>query len=115
VVEEVQHLHTMVSLVAAGVGVAVGAASLRHFRPPGVVFRDLNTRSSSCDIAFGVAAPDADAGWLDVKVRLRYRKVSQYLLNFMFGEESGLTAPITDLAVETVRIPVRRADPARGD
>jgi len=67
------------------------------------------------DIAFGVAAPDADAGWLDVKVRLRYRKVSQYLLNFMFGEESGLTAPITDLAVETVRIPVRRADPARGD
>ena len=67
------------------------------------------------DIAFGVPAPGADSGYLDVKVRLRYRKVSQYLLNFMFGEESGLTAPITDLAEATARIPVRRASSGRGD
>lgn len=67
------------------------------------------------DIAFGVPAAGADAGYLDVKVRLRYRKVSQYLLNFMFGEESGLSAPITDLAEATARIPVRRTSAARGD
>ena len=67
------------------------------------------------DIAFGVPAPAADSGWLDVTVRLRYRKVSQYLLNFMFGAESGLTAPITDLAVANARIPVRRAPSPRGD
>lgn len=61
VVEEVQHLHTMVSLVAAGIGVAVGAASLRHFQPPGVVFRNLKTRSSSRYIEFGVAWRQDDA------------------------------------------------------
>ncbi len=61
VVEEVQHLHTMVSLVAAGIGVAVGAASLRHFSPPGVVFRDLKTRSSLRHIEFGVAWRQDDA------------------------------------------------------
>lgn len=61
VVEEVQHLHTMVSLVAAGIGVAVGAASLRHFKPPGVVFRNLKTRSSSRHIEFGIAWRQHDA------------------------------------------------------
>ncbi len=67
------------------------------------------------DIAFGVSAPRAGSGWLDVRVRLRYRKVSQYLLNFMFGEDSGLTAPITDLAEATARIRVRRGSSSRGD
>jgi hypothetical protein len=48
-------------------------------------------------------------------VRLRYRKADQYLLNFMFGEKKGLTAPITDLAeaeqVIQVEIPARSAPP----
>jgi hypothetical protein len=59
------------------------------------------------DIAYGIVAPGVKSGWLDVTVRLRYRKMSQYLLNFMFGAESGLTSPITDLAVVTKRIAVR--------
>jgi hypothetical protein len=41
-----------------------------------------------------------------VRARLRYRKVDQYLLNFIFGEKSGLTAPITDMAVIERSIPV---------
>jgi hypothetical protein len=41
--------------------------------------------------------------------RLLYRKVDQYLLNFMFGESLGLTAPITELARAEARIPVRAA------
>jgi hypothetical protein len=41
---------------------------------------------------------EAPAGKLHVRARLRYRKVDQYLLNFIFGEKSGLTAPITDMA-----------------
>lgn len=61
VVEEVQHLHTMVSLVAAGIGVAVGASSLRHFNPPGVVFRNLKTRSSARHVEFGIAWRQDDA------------------------------------------------------
>ncbi len=74
VVEEVQHLHTMVSLVAAGIGVAVGAASLRHFNPPGVVFRNLRMRSSPRHVEFGVAwrrddASPAVAHFLDIARR----------------------------------------------
>ena len=30
--------------------------------------------------------------------RLMYRKVDQYLLNFLFGKDSGLTAPVTMLS-----------------
>jgi len=58
-------------------------------------------------IAYPLAVSSRDAAWLEVKVRLRYRKISQYLLNFMFGADSGLTAPIVDLASDTRRIPVR--------
>ncbi len=32
---------------------------------------------------------------LRVTAKLMYRKIDQYLLNFLFGKESGLTAPVT--------------------
>jgi hypothetical protein len=38
---------------------------------------------------------------LTINTRLRYRKVDQYLLNFLFGKDKGLTAPVTDMAQET--------------
>jgi len=41
-----------------------------------------------------------------VEARLRYRKADQFLLNFIFGEKSGLTAPITDMTTVTRTIPV---------
>ena len=66
-------------------------------------------------IAYPLAASSRDAGWLDVKVRLRYRKISQYLLNFMFGADSGLSAPIVDLDSDTRRIPVRAPRSGSGD
>ena len=65
-------------------------------------------------IAYGLNAPGSGAAWVEVTARLRYRKVSQYLLNFMFGADSGLTSPITDLTVETKRIPIRAASAAAG-
>jgi len=57
-------------------------------------------------VAYHLEAPRGEASEVRIRARLRYRKVSQYLLNFMFGEQSGLTAPITDLASisRTVRI-----------
>lgn len=55
VIEEVEHLHTMVSLVGAGMGVALVAASLRRFRPPGVVFREVHDTSGSLFIEFGMS------------------------------------------------------------
>jgi hypothetical protein len=43
---------------------------------------------------------------LHVTARLMYRKVDQFLLNFLFGEESGLTAPVTVLSEDRRTIPV---------
>jgi hypothetical protein len=43
------------------------------------------------------AAPEQGAR-LDVSVRLLYRKIDQYLLNFLFGESAGPTAPVTVLS-----------------
>jgi hypothetical protein len=59
------------------------------------------------------AAPEGSSGPLKVTARLLYRKIDQYLLNFMFGEGKGLTAPITEMAraeaIIEVRAPGRRA------
>jgi hypothetical protein len=44
-----------------------------------------------------VLAPEA--GRLRVRARLLYRKVDQYLLNFMYGREKNLTSPVTEMAV----------------
>jgi hypothetical protein len=54
--------------------------------------------------------PVANAGELHVSARLRYRKIDQYLLNFVFGEDTELTSPITDLseAEGTIRVGASR-------
>ena len=43
---------------------------------------------------------------LHVTARLMYRKIDQFLLNFLFGKESGLTAPVTVMSEErkTIRV-----------
>ncbi len=53
-----------------------------------------------------LAIPEAASGTLHVRARLQYRKCDQYLLNFAFGEDAGLTAPITTMseAEGTIRI-----------
>ncbi len=49
---------------------------------------------------------------LTVTARLLYRKVDQYLLNFMFGEKAGLTSPVTEMARAEARLRVApRAHP----
>ena len=59
-------------------------------------------------IAYQIAAPKGGARSLEITARLRYRKISQYLLNFMFGEESGLSAPITDLSSDSRVVAIER-------
>ncbi|HEU5181436.1 MAG TPA: multiheme c-type cytochrome [Candidatus Polarisedimenticolia bacterium] len=71
-------------------------------------FSDVAEFSFRCPGASGggkTASEDAysfkvpgDGRSLHVSARLLYRKIDQYLLNFMFGENAGLTAPITSLA-----------------
>jgi hypothetical protein len=48
----------------------------------------------------------ADAGTYRVTAILHYRKVDQFLLNYMFGEDSGLTAPVIELDRATAEIRV---------
>ena len=53
------------------------------------------------------AVPLAEAsGKLHVKARLNYRKFDQYLLNFLFGKDAGLTAPITEMSSDEAEIEV---------
>jgi hypothetical protein len=51
------------------------------------------------------------SGHLVVTARLLYRKADQYLLNFMFGPESGLTAPITEMSSVTKVVRVEGPTP----
>jgi len=48
----------------------------------------------------------SEPGTLHVKASLDYRKADQYLLNFIFGEDSGLSAPVVQMSVDekTIRI-----------
>ncbi len=55
-----------------------------------------------------VAVPDELVGDLHVEARLNYRKFDQYLLDFAFGEDSGLTAPVTCLSTARATIAVER-------
>jgi hypothetical protein len=40
---------------------------------------------------------EAGAGPLEIVAILQYRKVDQYLVNFLLGEDSGLTAPVIEM------------------
>jgi len=54
---------------------------------------------------FVVSTP-AEPGSLRAKASLDYRKVDQFLLNFMFGDDNELTAPVIRMSVDekTIRI-----------
>jgi Cytochrome c554 and c-prime len=47
--------------------------------------------------SFAVPAVDRP-GKLEVKAILHYRKIDQFLLNYVMGDKSGLTAPVVDIA-----------------
>jgi hypothetical protein len=46
---------------------------------------------------------------MHLTARLLYRKVDQYLLNFIFGEKAGLTMTVTEMARAEGEIVVRPA------
>jgi cytochrome c554/c'-like protein len=50
----------------------------------------------------------AAPGTLRVDATLCYRKIDQFLLNFIFGKKAGLTAPITNMATQSRTIMVVR-------
>jgi hypothetical protein len=52
--------------------------------------------------------PTERSGALHIRARLLYRKADQYLLNFIFGSDSGLTSPVTEMARASLTIDVPR-------
>lgn len=58
---------------------------------------------------FGFHAP-ARVARLDVSARLLYRKIDQFLLNFLFGESAGVTSPVTVISEDTKSIEVVSSD-----
>jgi len=57
---------------------------------------------------FAFAVPENYAGALKVRANLSYRKVGQFLINYLFGEEANLTAPVTVLAEDSTVIWVEK-------
>lgn len=53
-----------------------------------------------------VPAP-AQAGKYQITASLQYRKVDQFLLNFLFGETNKLTSPVTEIARVTATVAVK--------
>ena len=60
VVQEPQHMHAVVGLVAAGMGVALVPASLLNLKPPGCVYREVRGRSPHLSIDLGMAWHEDD-------------------------------------------------------
>jgi len=56
--------------------------------------------------------PSGADGELTITAILQYRKVDQFLINFLLGEDSGLTAPVVEMNRVTASIRVRPATSA---
>jgi hypothetical protein len=57
-------------------------------------------------LPFALRAP-VQEGVLQVTARLLYRKIDQFLLNYVRGSEAGLTAPVVEITRATAVVPVR--------
>ena len=66
------------------------------FRCPGNAGNSAQPTSDQREFSF--VPPQEGSGTLHVSARLLYRKLDQYLLNFLFGEQAGLTTPVTEMA-----------------
>ncbi len=64
--------------------------------------------SDTARYTFEVPADVATSGPIKVSATLRYRKFDQFLLDFAFGKDSGLTARVTDLASASAEIALAR-------
>lgn len=74
----------------------------------GVRYRRAMFPGFSDEASFTFPAP-ADGGPLYVEARVLYRKFDQSILNFLNGEDSGLTSPVTVISEDSAVIRVARA------
>lgn len=83
-------------------------ASYKFSCPAILVDTDSTNTKRELDEHFEINVPDRVTS-LHVSAKLLYRKADQFLLNFLFGEDSGMTAPITMLSQDEKTIAVRYA------
>ena len=73
--------------------------------------KELKPAKPSGDGKFEVPVPSVPApehaGQYHVTVALNYRKVDQFLLNFLLGETNKLTSPVTEIARATATVQVK--------
>jgi hypothetical protein len=70
------------------------------------VTRALADTASPLDRRVALRVPREGVTALHVSARLMYRKADQYLLNFLFGKDAGLTAPVTVMSQDQKTIEV---------
>ena len=83
--------------------------------PTGVMIRNPGDTSPLNRHAPHCACRASAVTELHVTARLMYRKADQFLINFLFGKESGLTAPVTVMSEDqkTIRVTSRSGALAR--
>ncbi|HVS04527.1 MAG TPA: cytochrome b/b6 domain-containing protein [Thermoanaerobaculia bacterium] len=57
-----------------------------------------------------IDVPPAEPGSYRIEAALMYRKVDQFLINFLLGEDSGLTAPVIEMTRATAAVRVSGAE-----
>lgn len=80
---------------------------------PGPVPREQAGQASRPVQDFELAAP-ARPGRLHISAALHYRKVDQYLLNFLLGEDNQLTSPVIEMTRVEKTLEIRPAGAAGG-
>lgn len=83
---------------------SIYTALFNHQIPPG----------AADTVQYGFTLPRDAAGFLDVDVRLHYRKFDTNLFQHVYGEGTTNDLPITTLASDHVRLPIG-GEPARAD
>ncbi|MFQ5704740.1 MAG: multiheme c-type cytochrome [Gemmatimonadales bacterium] len=58
---------------------------------------------------YSFRAPDNGATELHVSAKVQYRKADQFFLNFLFGKDAGVTAPVTTISQATTDISLSSA------
>lgn len=79
-------------------------------RPTDVMIRNPGDTTSPLNRSAAVRVPRQRVTELRVTARLMYRKSDQFLLNFLFGKNSGLTARVTVMSEDHKTIRVVGAD-----
>ncbi|MEE9169268.1 MAG: multiheme c-type cytochrome, partial [bacterium] len=80
-----------------------------NFSCPSTLTTEVDALNEKEEFRFNV--PRNQVTELNVSARLLYRKVDQFLLNFLFGEESGLTSPVSVLSSDQKKIAVTSVGP----